>query len=74
MSTEIGKVNGRYEAKHHADFTVDYEKSEMYVNRFYGGIKNGPMVQLTMSTDKPYIQLTKAQAKKLVKLLNKTFE
>lgn len=74
MSTQIGKVKGRFEEKHHGDYTVDYGKSKLYVNRFYGGTENGPMVQLTMSNDKPYIQLTQKQAKKLVKLLNETFD
>ena len=73
MSTEIGKVKGRNEKNHNADFTVEYEKTKMFVTRFYGGTENGVMVQLTMSGDKPYIQLTEKQAKKLVKLLNETF-
>ena len=74
MSTEIGKVKGRVEETHYPDYTVDYSKSKMYVTRFYGGKKNGPMVQLTLNMDKDYIQLTKKESKKLRKLLKKTFE
>jgi len=74
MSTEIGKVKGRYEEKHNGDMSVDYSKAKMYVTRFYGGTKNGPMVQLTLDINKDYIQLTKKEAKKLSKLLKKTFK
>ena len=74
MSTEIGKVKGRFEEKHNGDMTVDYGKSKMYVGRFYGGTENGPMVQLTLDMGKDYIQLTKKEAKKLRKLLKKTFK
>lgn len=74
MSTEIGKVKGRFEKNHHGDYSVDYGKSKMYVTRFYGGVENGPMLQLTMSNDRPYIQLTKKEVKKLRKLLKKAFK
>lgn len=74
MSTSFGKVKGRVEARHNGDYTVDYGKTKMYVNRFYGGAENGAMIQLTMSGDKPYIQLTKKEAKRLVKKIKKAFD
>jgi hypothetical protein len=47
----------------------------MYVTRFYGGVENGPMLQLTISgNDKGLIQLTEKEAKRLVKKINKAFD
>jgi hypothetical protein len=75
MSTGFGKVKGRHEAAHHGDYTVDYGKSEMYVTRFYGGVENGPMLQLTISgNDKGLIQLTEKEAKRLAKKIKKAFK
>jgi hypothetical protein len=74
MSTEFGKVKGRHEVKHHADYTVDYGESKMYVNRFYGG-ENGPMIQLTITgNDKGAIQLTEKEAKRLAKKIKRAFK
>jgi len=73
MSTELKTIKGRYEAKHHGDFTVDYEKNKLYITRFAGGKKNGAMLQLTISQEN-YTQLTQKQVKKLIKVLSEAFD
>jgi hypothetical protein len=75
MSTEIFEIAGRYEAKHYADFRVDYEESTLYVTRFAGGKQNGPMIQITIShPETGYVQLTKEQVKELAQVLSDAYD
>ena len=70
MSKEIGKVKGRFE-NINCDGPIAYDESTIYLTRFMGGT-NGSMVQLTIDS-RCYIQLTKRQAFKLIKILLKRF-
>ena len=76
MSTQIKKITGRFAEEHHADFTVDYGESNIYLTRFYGGDKYGTMIQITISNpkDTSYVQLTKEQVKELADVLNSAFD
>lgn len=76
MSTNIKTITGRYEASFNGDFTSNYEESEINLTRFYGGVKNGTMIQVTISNDKEsaYVQLTKDQVKSLSNILKQSFD
>ena len=71
MSTELGKIKGRYEDRYF-NGNPQYERSELHLTSFYGGKGVGKMLQVTIS--KPtiaYSQLTPDQVKKLIKKLSK---
>ena len=76
MSTQIAKIEGRYEiVKSSVTFTPDYGEAKMNINRYYGGHKNRAMLQLTIQSDKiAYIQLTQAQVKGLITVLKDAFD
>lgn len=74
MSTEIAEITGRYESGVSSPFKPIYDESVLYVTRFYGGKKNGRMIQLTIQGDKTaYIQLTKQQVAMLSEVLRNCF-
>jgi hypothetical protein len=75
MSTEIKKITGRYEESHNGNFTVNYNDSDINLTRFAGGIKNGAMLQITISNSKDcaYVQLTQSQVKLLIDTLKDSF-
>ena len=73
MSTHIKDIKGIVESDR-STFERHYtEETEMSLNRYYGGKKNGLMLQLTCFNDKGYIQLTQKQVKKLIKVLKNSF-
>lgn len=67
MSTRIAEVRGRFETDN------GLSPSSVVINRFYGGNRNGSMVQLTLSNG-GHIQLTKQQVKDLGVILLNSFE
>lgn len=74
MSTKIKTIKGRYEESTNGDFTSNYETSKLHINRFYGGKKNGRMLQLTINQPNVgYIQLTQDQVKDLIETLQNSF-
>ena len=71
MSTELGKIKGRYENSKKLN-EVEYEKNAVYLTSFYDGEKNGLMLQITIDNPKIiYSQLTHKQVIKLRNKLNK---
>jgi len=75
MSTEIKTIKGRYEESHNGDFTVNYSDSNIILTRFAGGIKNGAMLQITISndTESAYVQFTQKQVKSFIDALKDSF-
>ncbi len=73
MSTNIAEIIGRMENYDHKNKDVTYINKYMYVNRFYGGEKEGRMLQLTTGVNS-YIQLTQDQVKDLIKVLTNAFD
>ena len=76
MSTRIKTIKGRYESVSRRDSpTPIYSNSELHLTRFWGGTKNGSMLQLTIQSDKTaYIQLTQEQVKELAQTLIDSFD
>lgn len=71
MSTEIGEIKGRVEGIPYSK--IDYVDSAIHLNRFFGGQKNGAMLQITAPYP-GYIQLTKEQVKELIVMLQNSFD
>ena len=70
MSTELGKIKGRYETLKGAE-KIKYKENSIYLTSFYGGKKKGLMLQITIDNPQTtYSQLTKEQANKLINKLN----
>jgi predicted aspartyl protease len=73
MGTQIKVISGRIELRNYSPIT-EYEKSNLYIDRFYGGKENGAMIQLTIDTGSDYIQLTKGEAYNLGLTLLRAFD
>ena len=80
MSTSIKTIKGRYELPvSDGTFNPKYGESQIHLNTFYGGSKNGKMLQITIgNNDIPFlapshVQLTQKQVKSLVKAIKKAF-
>ena len=73
MSTSITGVTGRTEDKHNRG---QYLPSEVLLTRFWGGDKNGPMLQIIVSNAyrASYSQLTREQVKELAQTLLEAFD
>lgn len=78
MSTYIGTIKGRFEAKEDPKtFSVTYGDAELHLNRFSGGKKKGAMLSMTIDrADGEYvhIQLTKEQVKEMILQLKEAFK
>lgn len=76
MSTHIKTIVGRYETIGRSiGFIANYAPAELDLTRFWGGTKNGSMLQLTTQCDKTaYIQLTQEQVKELAQTLLDCFD
>ena len=76
MSTHIKTIVGRYEiVTRRNNPVVVYDNSELHLTRFWGGTKNGSMLQITIQCDKTaYIQLTQKQVKELAQTLIDSFD
>tara|TARA_R110000868_G_scaffold74337_8_gene214968 strand:+ start:6193 stop:6453 length:261 start_codon:yes stop_codon:yes gene_type:complete len=75
MSTNIGKVRASVHLIEKQGEKVEREQIEVTLNTFYNGKELGKCVQITLpyNFDKGYFHCTKKQAKKLRKLLKKSF-
>ena len=71
MSTELGSVKGETEVvRTEPILDSDYIENELLVTSFWGGVGRGRCVQLTLHyPNRGFIQLTRKEAKKLIKLL-----
>jgi hypothetical protein len=78
MSTQIAEIIGRKETlilPQNPTSHTSYVDSTIYITRFYGGLINRRMLQLTISNDEghSYIQLTEEQVNNLSKILSQSF-
>ena len=75
MSTTIATIKGIKESKYTKDYSISPEYMETFldITRYYGGHKNGRMLQLTVLNDEGYIQLTKEQSVELASILLNAF-
>ena len=73
MSTHIKTIKGRYEDRGSTTSSLKYNECEMSLTRFYAGHGKGRMLQLTISGDEGYIQLTRTQARRLAEILLESF-
>jgi hypothetical protein len=74
MSTHITTIAGIVESKKSTLAKHVKEPTGMMITRFYGGAENGRMLQLTMLSTQPYIQLTQEQVQKLITVLSNSFD
>ena len=73
MSTHIANIKGRVEDTYKSSPSkIVYKDNTLSINRFWGGTKNGRMIQLTI--DENYIQLTSKQIEELIKILSNCFD
>jgi len=63
MSTHIATLEGLKEEG------SGKTKTSMSITRFWGGPEKGRMIQLTINNSEGYIQLTKKEINKLIKIL-----
>ena len=70
MSTHIETLKGVKESLS----SNDKIETSMQLTRFYGGVKNGSMLQLTVCNDEGYIQLTEAESIDLAKKILNSFD
>lgn len=73
MSEPIGSFFGLVEYPGSVDVRSGCERAEIFVNTFYGGVKRGKCVQITIQLD-CFIQLTMNQLDEFIELLNKAKE
>jgi len=75
MSTHIGKLSASYH-KESTLSSVVRENIKIEVNTFYNGTELGKCVQISLpyNYDVGYFHVTEKQAKKLIKLLKKSFK
>lgn len=70
MSTELGIVSGRKEFPDTERRKSDYKPATLQLTRFYGGVRNGPMLQLSTGiTQDAHIQLNSKQIEELKRIL-----
>lgn len=78
MSTSLGSVYAKIEIpKLDGSMTSDYKDTEVFLNRFYGGVKRGKSLQITFLNEKgdhSDIQLDSANIKVLKTILNAEFD
>lgn len=67
MSTELKTIKGVKECEIRTKGLMNYVEQEMNVTSYYGGQKNGAMIQITIGGS--YVGLTKKQVKSLIKTL-----
>lgn len=74
MSTEIGKIKASVHLESKRDEPTQKKGIEVLVNTFYNGKELGKCVRITLPyNNQGYFHCTKKQAKKLRKLLKKSF-
>lgn len=73
MSTKIKTIKGVKESGFGTVFTPELIPTSMEITRYYGGKRNGRMLQLTVSNGDGYIQLTQDQVSELARVLMDSF-
>ena len=71
MSTHIETIIGEKESSLSTDNRVP---TNLHLTRFYGGDKNGRMLQLTITNNEGYIQLTRKEVIELSVILANSFD
>ncbi len=69
MSTQIAVIKGIREAIQGRERKTYYLPESLFITRYFGGEKNGTMLQLTINNS--HIQLTKIEIDELKKVLDK---